>query len=197
MTKNKFKFILAIIGVSSLSLGCNTITALNYVDKSNNIVLSIKNFKNKSISEFNKPQMKSVSAFITSNYDEPFKSGSNPYGDNYILSSDIRDNSLIITFKNVPSGGPYYAVLSAYDDFISNQNRKNITKEDLTIVSTKNQWSRSSNSVMINNSQLSFSDNSKSLKVKLKITGSKDDLKLDLAPSDGSGINPITIIELK
>ncbi len=120
-------------------------------------------------------QVKSYSAYLTTDYNDPFASGANPLGDNAIIQVNSGSGgSATIIFSNIKRGGPYFAVIAAYDDVIGSNNRTNLTKYDPSIVSAEKNWSRSNNSVFIQPSgNLVFSDGGSELVADLTLLEGK------------------------
>lgn len=71
-------------------------------------------------------------------------------GSQFDFDKVITDEYSWVDFINVPSGGPYYAVISAYDDLVVNTVRKNITKENIFSTDGKQKISISTNSITVN-----------------------------------------------
>lgn len=97
--------------------------------------------------------IKSYNIFLSSDFSNPTAKGANPFGDNNVLkvnSSQVVENR-VVTFENIPVGGPYYAFISAYDSEISSASRNNITEVDTSLTSTDKNFSRSYNSITVNN----------------------------------------------
>lgn len=137
-------------------------------------------------------RVKSFEAYLTTNFNDPFASGANPFGDNVRTKANVGPVSTDINFPDVPAGGPYFAVIAAFDDVIENPERKNITQIDKTILSNAKNWSRSSNSVTISSVPL-FSDKSDGLKVNMKLAP-VNSIGFTIAPKDGASTSlPITI----
>lgn len=161
MQEVKFKNMKKILTVSLLSLflfSCqNNIYGISNVQKKviNNLsqtgakiklTINTKSFSKKSNDASNYKtslDIKSYTAFLTKNKINPFSEGAVETIN--VNKSDL--NQLI--FENIPSGGPYYAVVAAYDDVIESSTRKNITQENLDILNIDNEWSISTNSVSV------------------------------------------------
>jgi hypothetical protein len=138
-------------------------------------------------------RVKAFEAYLTTNYNDPFAHGANPFGDNVRVKVNIVDGNAVINFNNIHGGGPYFAVVAAYDDVIENPARKNIVKRDGTILSTDKKWSRSVNSVHVVGSTLNYSDNGNELTINMKLEP-VNNLGLDVSPQNGvSNPGPIQI----
>lgn len=130
-------------------------------------LISFNTKSNSSVVEASLSDVKSINAFLTTNPTDPFLSGSNPLGNGVMISRNYVGNS-IISFTNVPIGGPYYAVVAAFDDVTSSSTKNNITNPNLTLTSIDNKWSISGNSVNVLPSRnLAFSNTSTTLDVDL------------------------------
>jgi hypothetical protein len=135
--------------------------------------------------------IKSYSAFLSTSYDDPFSTGTNPSGDGIKTDVDNSSNSQItITFSNIHRGGPYFAIIAAFDDIIGGVNRNNITRIDSSILSVDKSWSRSNNSVtVLPDGSLLFSDGSNELKSDLTLKeGTPNKMGIQITVFDG---NPI------
>lgn len=99
-----------------------------------------------SILEANLSDIKSFSAFLTTSPTDPFATGTNPLGDSVVFSTN-NVNTRIIQFLNVPQGGPYYAVITAFDGI--NGTGTNLSEPNTTIVSLDNKWNTSSDNVVV------------------------------------------------
>lgn len=99
-----------------------------------------------SILEANLSDVKSFSAFLTTNPTDPFATGTNPLG-NGVVFSTTNVNTRIIQFLNVPQGGPYYAVITAFDGI--NGTGTNLSEPNTTIISLDNKWNTSSDNVVV------------------------------------------------
>lgn len=156
------------------------LTKSNFVEKSTKIILQIdlKQFSTKASSDAvigkTSTDIKSFTAFLTTNYNNPFASGANPQGDGVVLKVDVNQSgTTTIVFNSVPQGGPYYAVLAAFDNTVNN-NGNNITKPDNTIQSIDKNWARSTNNVtVLADGSLKFSNNSNQLDISLNLLESK------------------------
>lgn len=111
--------------------------------------------------------VKSYEVFLTKNFNDPFATGANPLGDNNSIKvNSSNQTSQVISFSNIPSGGPYFAVIAAFDDFSTSSTKKNITQPDTSILSNDKRWARSSNSVTVDgNFNLTYSDNAGTITV--------------------------------
>lgn len=181
--KNKKKFNLLVIAVMLLLTSCNSqpnnFSSNKIINKEVNFrdgstieinISNIFNFKTKSndsIPEATLEDIKSFSAFLTTNPTDPFALSSNPLGDNFIVSSDNVTYSKI-RFSNVPTGGPYYAVVSAFDDISTSTTKNNISESNISLTSSDNKWWVSTNSVnILPSKQIIYSDLSNALNVDL------------------------------
>lgn len=130
-------------------------------------LVSFNTKSNSSAIEASLSDVKSISAFLTTNPTDPFSVGSNPLGNGVMISRNYVGSS-IISFTNVPIGGPYYAVVAAFDDVTSSTTKNNITDPNLTLTSIDNKWSISGNTVNVLPSRnLAFSNTSTTLDVDL------------------------------
>lgn len=130
-------------------------------------IFTFKTKSNSSIPETSLTDVKSITAFLTTNPTDPFATGSNPLGDGVSISRNYTGNSTI-SFMNVPVGGPYYAVVAAFDDISGSLNKNNISEANTNITSLDNKWYISINSVNVLPSRdLAFSDTSLALDVSL------------------------------
>jgi hypothetical protein len=133
-------------------------------------ISDLKEFTTKSTSstpEATVSDVKSITAFLSTNPTDPFATGSNPFGDGVSISKNYTGSS-IISFMNVPVGGPYYAVIAAFDDVTGSITKNNITEGNTNITSTDNKWYVSGNSVMVLPSRnLAFSNTSTALDINL------------------------------
>jgi hypothetical protein len=181
--KNKKKFNLLVIAVMLLLTSCNSqpnnFSSNKIINKEVNFrdgstieinISNIFNFKTKSndsTPEATLDDIKSFSAFLTTNPTDPFALSSNPLGDNFIVSSDnVTANK--IRFSNVPIGGPYYAVVSAFDDISTSTTKNNISESNISLTSSDNKWWVSTNSVnILPSKQILYSDLSNALNVDL------------------------------
>lgn len=166
-------FVLGLGLLSSCSNYSNNITtSINSVNKSTTNSVSFK-FSLKATSA---QRIKSVSAYLSNNYNNPDLAGSNPLGDNNVLNVNVINGVVTFSFKNIPVGGPYYCILSAYDTSAESTTGNNITNIDNTVLSSEKRIARSSNGVTVTPSGLVFSDG-----------GTKLNLKLKLKPTNGLG----------
>lgn len=108
--------------------------------------ISTKSFSKKSTDASNAKtslDIKSYTAFLTKNKENPFSEGA-------VETINVNKEDVTeLIFENIPSGGPYYAVVAAYDDVIENSTRKNITQANFDIFNVDNEWSISTNSVSV------------------------------------------------
>ncbi|MFN4150225.1 MAG: hypothetical protein ACK4IX_04725 [Candidatus Sericytochromatia bacterium] len=122
---------------------------------------------NDSIFQATLEDIKSFSVFLTTNSNNPFATGSNPFGDGFMISTNTITNN-IIRFPNVPIGGPYYAVATAFDDISSSLNKNNISEPNTSLISTDNKWWVSNNTVnVLPSNRLVYSDSSTALNIDL------------------------------
>lgn len=125
--------------------------------------LNIKS--NDSYNEAKISDIKSFSAFLTTDPYNPFSSSSNPMGDGVIKSTNNLTASKI-TFINVPVGGPYYAVVSAFDGL--NGTGNNLSEPNLLLTSIDNKWYISNENVtVLPSGNIIFSNTSTTLNVDL------------------------------
>lgn len=111
--------------------------------------------------------IKSFTAFLTTNPIDPFFIGSNPLGDRVIFYTNNIEYNAIKIF-NVPAGGAYYAVVTAFDAL--NGNGNNLAEANKNINSFDNKWYVSSDSVIVNSSgETFFSNKNNSLNVNLEL----------------------------
>lgn len=144
----------------------------NSIQRTANITLEIPKliFKTKASSSAklgkNISDIKSYKAFLTTNFSNPFIAGSNPKGDGVQITANVNPlENTIITFSSVPQGGPYYAVLAAFD-----ASNNNITKLDQTIQSTEKNWARSKNNVtVLSDGSLKYSNSLNNLDIVLML----------------------------
>lgn len=130
-------------------------------------IFTFKTKSNSSISEASLSDVKSITAFLSTNPTDPFATGSNPFGDGVSISKNYTGSN-IISFMNVPVGGPYYAVIAAFDDVTGSITKNNISEGNTSITSADNKWYISINSVNVLPSRnLAFSDTSNKLEVSL------------------------------
>ncbi|MBC7475942.1 MAG: hypothetical protein H7263_16790 [Candidatus Sericytochromatia bacterium] len=183
-TKILFLLSLALLNIScSLSTNQDMVKPANInkdVDFKNGFKIQLKinnlDFNTKASSSGKAPSqlndVKSYSAFLTTNYNDPFATGANPNGDGVIAQANSATNgSASIVFNNVRRGGAYFAVIATFEDIVGGNNRNNITFLDNTILSADKRWSRSTNSVTILPSgTLSFSDSGTELKSNLSLS---------------------------
>ncbi|MFN8674449.1 MAG: hypothetical protein U0457_20510 [Candidatus Sericytochromatia bacterium] len=115
------------------------------------------------------PELPITSAITTSQFD---------------FDKIITDNYSWVDFINVPAGGPYYAVVSAYDDLKTNSIRKNITKEFTFATDGIQKLAVSSNSITVNSDfTLEPLD---TLKVELNLSDSKGNIiETQITPIEG------------
>lgn len=113
-------------------------------------------------------RIKSVDAYLVKDPLKPLES--NAYSSNYKYQADVINGVISFSFKNAPSGGPYYLALQAFDNTIAGLPRNNITEINNSILSTDKNVAISSNNVSINNNQLVFSDGGQSLNTIIGLT---------------------------
>lgn len=205
MNKKKILFFLPLISLLTFSCTNNIVSNQSvFIKKDVNfsgnfqVKLKISNntFNTKATSSDGiKPKtiadVKSYSAFLTTNFADPFADGANPNGNGFVTNVDVSDATTSIVFRNVPRGGPYYAVIAAFDDISSSDSKKNITRSDASIIANEKQWARSSNSVTILPSgSITFSDDSSQLKAELYLEeGMVNRLGIDITVSDGGSFS--------
>jgi hypothetical protein len=136
-------------------------------------------------------EVKSYSAFLTTNDADPFASGANPNGDGFLRKVDAGNVSgpVIIKFPNVPpSTLPYFAVIAAFDDTVGNGSGNNITKINTAIVPPNNNWAMSQNSVtVLPSGSLKFSDGNNQLNCDLALLdGAPNRIEFTVNISDGT-----------
>jgi hypothetical protein len=103
--------------------------------------------------------------FLTRNYNDPFAPGANVLGQILKFNKVTVPNPVV--FSNIPAGGPYYAVASAYDGVIGDPLSNNITEPDNSLPGLDKKWRRSANSVNVNGQAAVYSDRSNSLSIQL------------------------------
>lgn len=180
---NKNKLNILVIAIILLLASCNSkpsdFSSNNIITKEVNFrdgstielkisnVVQFKTKSNDSIPEASLGDIKSFSAFLTTNPTDPFASGSNPFGDGFVISTDSI-TSPIIRFTNVPIGGPYYAVATAFDDISTSITKKNISESNISLTSIDNKWWVSTNSVnILPSKKVVYSDLSNALSIDL------------------------------
>jgi hypothetical protein len=155
-------------------------------------IANLDSFETKStssISEAVLSDVKSLSAFLTKNPQDPFAKGENPFGDSVIISNNYTGE--LIAFFDVPDGGPYYAVVAAFDDISSSNNKNNISEITPLLTSIENKWYVSKNSVnIINTNNLVFSDTSSTLDVNLILRKpTSNEISTSINISDGTAVD--------
>lgn len=134
------------------------------------ITINSKSFNNKAITNAVFPKtsvdVKSYQIFLTNNFDNPFTTGANISQDTIYKFDSIQNT---FTFRNIPDGGPYWAVISAWDGTISDPLAQNITEPDLTLLSIDQKWARSTNTVTVSSKIPTYSDSSTSLSTTLQL----------------------------
>lgn len=113
-------------------------------------IANLASFKTKSSSSVPEAilsDVKSLSIFLTTNPTDPFATGANPFGDGVMISYDTIGNTM--RFVNVPVGGPYYAVIAAFDDFAASPTKNNITEVNPALTSVDKKWYLSTNTVNV------------------------------------------------
>lgn len=211
--KNIILFFLAMLPLISSS--CNSLEDIGLIHnikitrevnfrKGFNIQLKINNlskngFSSKNLSDPILPRslsdVKSFSAFLTTNFKDPFSTGSNPRGNGILTDINYTNNGQVtITFSSVVAGGPYFASIAAFDDFAGINTRKNITNPDPTILSLDKFWARSSNSVTIqSDGKLIFSDGSNDLKADITLKdGTPNSVDIKIIVNDGNPVVPFS-----
>jgi hypothetical protein len=103
--------------------------------------------------------------FLTDNYLDPFAPGANVSGPIKKFNKSSAPDPVV--FNNIPNGGPYWAVASAYDGVIGDPLSNNITEPDTSLNSLDKKWRRSANSVSISGSTATYSDATNSLSIAL------------------------------
>jgi hypothetical protein len=189
--KYRHIFLITLISPVILLPACNSdkvrgfTTLVESSQTTSDITLNISDFdfQTKSISP-----VKSFSAFLTTNYNNPFISGSNPYGNGVILKVNYTSGVNTLTFKKVPAGGPYYAVVAAFDTLTTDTVPNNITEADPAIPSSDKKWARSTNNASVTVTKtLVFSDSNTALKVNLKLAPTiVNTLPVVVAPVNGN-----------
>jgi len=147
--------------------------------------------------------IKSFSAFLTTDYNDPFAPGSNPKGNGVIVNVNVTTTgSALINISNVPVGGPYFAVVAAFDDVVGGASRDNITVPDSTICNNPSvscsssdiSWSRTSNNVTVSPSgSIIFNGGGSQLLANLNLLGGvPDTIGAVVTLVDGNtNLNPI------
>jgi hypothetical protein len=127
--------------------------------------------------------VKSFSAFLTNDFADPFKPGANPFGDGEKVSVNYSSGEINVLFHNVPEGGPYVAVVAAFDSDTESIVRNNLTRPDPDIPTSDKQWARSINGVLVKaGGIMEFTDHTTALNATLTL--------LEPVPSQiGSTIN--------
>jgi len=206
--KNILLFFLPIL---SLGIACNSVENIGSVSsvkiskdinfrKGFTVQLKIGNLANPGFNSkaFANPvapkglsDVKSFSAFLTTNFNDPFAVGANPQGNGVLTDVNYGGNgSVTITFSSVTSGGPYYAVIAAFDNFVGSSPRNNITNPSPTITSTDKAWARSSNGITIQpDGTFVYTDGSNDLKADLTFKdGSPNSADLQIVVTDGNTV---------
>lgn len=180
---NKNKFNLLVIAVILLLTSChlqhNNLSSNKIITKEVNFrdgstieidisnIIQFKTKSNDSIHEASLGDIKSFSAFLTTNPNDPFSTGSNPFGDGFIISTNTTTDN-IIKFPNVPIGGPYYALVTAFDDISTSLTKNNISEPNTSLTSIDNKWWVSNNTVnVLPSNKVIYSDLSNALNVNL------------------------------
>lgn len=130
--------------ISACSISTNNIQKTYKIEQINNevkIKINTKNFNTKALEAVSPASVSEIKAYkvgITNNITDPLNNLVSEFITVNLLNPSTTDT---ITFKNIPVGGPYYAVIQALDDNgnILNENQNNIN------------YSLSSNSVIVNN----------------------------------------------
>lgn len=156
------------------------------------ITINNKSFNNKAINSAVFPKtsvdVKSYQIFLTNNFDNPFTTGANVSQDTIYKFNSIQNT---FTFRNIPDGGPYWAVISAWDGTISDPLSQNITEPDLTLLSIDKKWARSTNTVMVSSKIPTYSDSSNSLNLNLQLKqGIKASVDMEVSIVNGDPANP-------
>jgi hypothetical protein len=164
--------------ITSLLLGCNS--NLNFTSSNNSS--SQKSSFSFSIKALPITYVKSITARLIRDPNDPNSVSS-------IISSvdqDLSSSNTTITFSSVPTGGPYYVAIAAYDGLVSNNLRKNVTKENLNITTEEKRWAISTNNVNVTSSSATYSDSLTSLNVILKIILTQASTTITITPQNGS-----------
>lgn len=206
----KMKFLTEILGASILILSSCTSSILNEpiqnVAKPAKYIAGVKENKGASVNlkintnafntkassngqlPKNETDVMSFDAFLTTDPVNPFTIGANPAGNGVIFSSNKSATGIqIITFSNVPPGGPYYAVVAGFDKSITDPTRKNITEINPDLLSPDQRWAVSSNNVSVNsNFTLIFSDTYLVLNILLQLQSAAAPMvDVVITPTDG------------
>jgi hypothetical protein len=112
------------------------------------------------------------------NYTNPFQSGANVFGDGVYKVFNKNLDFSNLTIDSVPIGNNYKAVVSAFDS-----NNLNITKENIDLLSLDKRWFLSSNTVSINENNVTYS--------------SGNSLIVDLYLEDGEGAKVSSSISIR
>lgn len=169
--------------VSACNLSTNNLQVIQNIEKINNqvqIKINTKSFSTKflaPISPASVSDIKSYKVGLTNNILDPLN---NLISDPIIVNISSHSVSDIVTFKNIPVGGPYYAVIQALDENgnILNENQNNIN------------YSLSVNSVTVN-SDLSLNLPLGFLQVILNLRSSKpSDSNFKIINSTDEQTNP-------
>lgn len=140
--------------------------------------------------------VQSYSAFLTTNKTSPFAVGANPNGDGVMVSVDKGTTGppVSITLTNLPVGGPYFAVVAAFNAPMNNIQRKNITNPNKAITGTDNKWSISLNTVtVLSNLSLSFSDQKNLLEVKVQLENTLPPvIETEIIPQSGNSAGTLS-----
>lgn len=112
--------------------------------------------------------------FLSKNINNPFESTSMISGIQNVIPDDTTKKGNAV-FSNIPDGGPYYAIVSAYEKINVNNDSStgveyiNITEPNSSLQSIDKKWSISTNSVNVNLGKTIFSDNGNNLKISLNL----------------------------
>lgn len=158
------------------------------------ITIENKSFNKKAITDAVFPKtsidVKSYQIFLTSDFNNPFTTGANVSQDTIYKFSSTRNT---FTFRNIPDGGPYWAVISAWDGTESDPLAQNITEPDLTLLSIDQKWARSTNTVTVLSKIPTYSDSSNSLNLNLQLKqGVKASVDMEVSIVNG---DPASTIE--
>lgn len=175
------KFVLLLIGTFILSSSCSNekisfssnTNIKKEIDFTSKAIVSINITTNNglkvqssdSVSEAKLSDIKSFSVFLTTNPAAPFAIGDNPLGNGVVFSTN-NVSTRVFKFVNVPRGGPYYAVLSAFDGLGGLGN--NLAEPNAIIISGDNKWHISNDTVIVLPSGVpAFSNSNNALNINL------------------------------
>lgn len=163
-----------------------TVDLARYNSKKTGISFSVaiksinENFRTKAtVSE-----IKSYEVSLCSNIDFPVTS--RLAGSLFKFDLTIAAAGSVVTFTNVPKGGPYFAVVSAFDNLLANGLGNNLTKAKIYTGDGSRQVSVSTNSVTVNQ-DLTLSPAGVTLQVPVILTDAGSaDAGTSITPVDGS-----------